>query len=249
MNQKINCVIIDDDQYAIDIICDYIKEIPKLCLTKSYTSSIKALSDLSTGMRPEIVFIDFDMPDLNGMQLARQLEGIVDHIIFTTSHAEHAIAAFDVGAKHYLLKPFDLGKFVEVVMKVTSRNKQSSSTTRHHVPYYYLRPGPRGELIRLLKKDIIYIQAAGNYIHLISTDKKHTTYMTMKEMERDFSIEEGFHRVHRSYIVNTAHINKIDGNSIRLDTHSVTMSGEFKIDFLKHLKDHTLTSDRITVDL
>jgi two-component system LytT family response regulator len=248
MNQRINCVIIDDDQYAIDIISDYIEEIPNLYLQKSYTSSLQALTALSTGIRPDLVFMDIDMPGLTGIQLARQLEGKIDHIIFTTSHSEHAIAAFDVGAKHYLLKPFDLGRFVEVVMKVTAKNNVSASTTVSPVLDYYLRPGPRGEFLRLLKKDIYYIQAAGNYIHVFSNNKRHTTYMTMKEMEKDFPTGDGFYRVNRSYIINTAHVTKVNGNSIYVNTHPITMSGEFKTDFLKYLKDHTLTSNRIIVD-
>jgi DNA-binding LytR/AlgR family response regulator len=248
MNQRINCVIIDDDQYAIDIISDYIEEIPNLYLQKSYTSSLQALTALSIDKKPDLVFMDIDMPGLTGIQLARQLEGKIDHIIFTTSHSEHAIAAFDVGAKHYLLKPFNLARFVEIVMKVTAKNKVSALTTGSPAPDYYLRPGPRGEFLRLLKKDISHIQAAGNYIHLYSNNKRHTTYMTMKEMERDFPVQEGFHRVHRSYIINTAHVTKVNGNSVYINTHPVTMSGEFKTDFLKYLKDHTLTSNRTIVD-
>jgi two-component system LytT family response regulator len=248
MTSTINCVVIDDDQFAIDIISDYIAEIPRLHLQKSFTSSVRALSELATGIRPEILFMDIDMPDISGLQLAGQLEDRADHIIFTTSHPEHAIASFDVGAKHYLLKPFELGRFTEVVMKVTSKTGFPSTEPKVYTPYYFLKPGPRGEFIRLLKNQVLYIQAAGNYIHVYEGLNKHSTNLTVKQRELDFPKSQGFHRVHRSYIVNLAFVTRIVGNIVYLGKHPVPMGGGYKAAFLAYLNQHTLLTDRISLE-
>lgn len=248
MTSAINCVVIDDDQFAIDIITDYISEIPLLHLQKSYTSSVRALSELSSGKRPEILFMDIDMPDISGLQLAAQLEDKANHIIFTTSHPEHAVAAFDVGAKHYLLKPFELGRFMEVVMKVTSKMPLPLIEPQTYTPYYFLKPGPRGEFTRLLKDQVLYIQAAGNYIHVYEGIYKHTTYMTVKEIELDFPKSHEFHRVHRSYIVNLAYVTRIIGNMIYLGSHPVPMGGGYKAAFLAYLNKHTRLTERISLE-
>ncbi|MEJ2884631.1 LytR/AlgR family response regulator transcription factor [Pedobacter sp. GR22-6] len=245
MNKKINCVIIDDDRFAIDTLEDYIKHLPKLQLLKTYTNSIEAASELSVMQTSVLIFLDIDMPHYSGLQLAQKLKDRSFQIIFTTAHSGYAVDAFRVRARHYLLKPIGLGEFVDVVTDVIAHTPDWMIEPYQDAEALFLRTGERNKLTRVLKKDIIYIQGAGNYVDVFLEDLRLSTYMTMLEMEALLERDQRFYRIQKSYIINERHIKKIDGNTIYLLGHKVSMSTNYNEKFINYLNASTLRSSRI----
>ncbi|WP_316747596.1 LytTR family DNA-binding domain-containing protein [Pedobacter gandavensis] len=244
MKNQINCVIIDDDQFAIDILRDHILEVPALSLYKSYTNPITALSELLETRNIDLLFLDINMPELSGLQVAESLKHKIKNIVFTTAHSKYAIKAFDVQARHYLLKPIDLNNFIEVVSSIIISSK-TSKLTNIDDESYFIHTGERGKLTRVQKKEIVYIQAAINYVDLFLQNKRYTIYMTMKEMELVFESDPRYFRVHKSYIINRDFVDSITGNIIKLGDYQALMSSPYKNEFMKYLSERTLLSKRL----
>ena len=245
MNKKINCVIVDDDRFAIDTLEDYIKHLPNLQILKTYTNSVKAATELSLMHGRLLVFLDIDMPHYSGLQLAEKLKDKGFQVIFTTAHSDYAIDAFRVRARHYLLKPIGLSEFIDVVTDVIAHTPDWMIEPYENTEALFLRTGERNKLTRVLKKDIIYIQGAGNYVDVFLEDLRLSTYMTMLEMEALLEKDPRFFRVQKSYIINEGHVQKIDGNTIYLLGHTVSMSGNYNGKFIDYLNTCTLKSSRI----
>jgi two-component SAPR family response regulator len=123
MKDKMNCVIVDDDDFAIDVIKDYMDDLPHLHLLKSYTRPLEALSEIPSKVRPDIIFMNVQMPGITGIQLAEALKEGPYHIIFVTGHSEHYMQCLGISAEECLLKPFSSKRFIELVMKITSNFK------------------------------------------------------------------------------------------------------------------------------
>lgn len=246
MTNSINCIVIDDDPYAIELITAYIGELPNLKLKQSYLKPLDALPELMVKSEPTLVFLDIDMPNFSGIQLAEELKNTNCHVIFTTGHSKYAVEAFEVRAKHFLTKPMELSKFVKVVNQVIAEFSESDTSFRETADAYYIRTGERSKLTRVLKRDIIYIQGAINYVDFFLEKKRHTVYMTLKEMAARLNKDSKFYQVHKSYIINADYIDTIVGNTIHLySNHSVTMAGKYRDAFLAYLDQHTLISDRL----
>jgi len=246
MKNPISCIFIDDELTAINILKDFASEMPRLKVHRTFTNPVEALSEISGEPDRKLIFMDIDMPAMTGLRLADNLKNSPHKIIFTTSHAEHAIAAFKVRAKHYLLKPFNIGDFAEVVNAVISEYYDSQSLVRGNQKAFFLRTnGERGKLIKVLKKDIIYLQGSNNHVHIYTPDNDYSVYMTMKEMEELLSGDQYFYRVHKSYMINTQFVREINGHRIDLGKYEVLMTPQYKQAFIDDVSKGILTSKRL----
>ncbi|RQO66599.1 hypothetical protein DBR40_22225 [Pedobacter sp. KBW01] len=239
MKNIINCVIIDDDPFAIKVIANHIAEIPRLQILQTYTNPIKALSEInSLKNKLDLIFLDIDMPGLTGINFAESVRHSFPNIIFTTAFAEYAVKAFDLRAKHYLLKPIDLDIFSQKVYTVLLECFDNPLDEDNDA--FYLRVGERGYRVKVLKEDIIYIQAAGNYLHIFTSETHYTIYYSLQEMVQKLLGNTRFFRVHKSYIINTDYVHSIQGNTIHLQKYDVLMTVPYKADFVRYLEDNTL---------
>ncbi|WP_421943326.1 LytR/AlgR family response regulator transcription factor [Pedobacter sp.] len=237
MKNVITCVIVDDDSFAIKVICDHIEKLPRLKVLKTYQSSLDALAGINA-LGADLVFLDIDMPGLSGLSLASAIRHSTPNIIFTTAFTEYALKAFDLRAKHYLLKPIEFVRFAQEVNTVIKECFDNPLDEDNQA--FYVRNGERGNRVKVLKGDIIYFQGAGNYLHIFTPTEHYTIYYALKDMERKLSQNLNFYRVHKSYIINTDFIKSIQGNTIHLQKYDVLMTAPFKEDFIRYLEDNTL---------
>ncbi|NRF41116.1 LytTR family DNA-binding domain-containing protein [Pedobacter foliorum] len=244
MKNILNCVIIDDDPDAIEVLRDYIAEFPGLKLVQMYTNPAIALANVIAD-QADLFFLDIDMPGISGIQIAERLKEREGTIVFTTAHAEYAVKSYDLMVKYYLLKPIDFGKFASVVSDVISLNYIKPDSSDVSDDAIYVRTGERGKVTKVLKSDILYIQAAGNYVQLLLQDKNHTTYMTLSEMADELGDDSRFYRVHKSYIINEDYVERVIGNIIDLGKYQVPMSSQYKNSFRSYLEQKTLVSKRL----
>jgi two-component system, LytTR family, response regulator LytT len=237
----IKCLAIDDEPLALKQIGTYIKKTPFLELAALRNSGFDALEYLSSN-KVDLILVDINMPDLNGMDLVKSLKER-PYIIFTTAYAEYAIEGFKVDAIDYLLKPIGYKDFLKAVNKVKnlvdlkSLQPADVKTTSDH-----LFVKSEYKLMRIELSDIKYIESMHEYvrIHTIS-DKPVMTLVSMKSIEEQLPSDR-FMRVHRSFIVNLDRIKVIERNRIVFDNSVyIPVGDQYKEVFQKFIEKHFLT--------
>ena len=214
---SISCIVIDDEPLAVRQMESYIARIPFLNRIASFSSAVEARQWLDAGNSTELIFVDVNMPEMNGVDFVRGMDEHRPLIIFTTAYSEYAVEGFKLDAVDYLLKPFSFSAFERSAHKAQSviellRLRDSddrsalpvseqSSTERECIS---IRADHKTTLLRY--SNIIYLESAGEYVRLHLADgTKLVTLFRLKNMESALPSDR-FIRVHRSFIVNTDHI-------------------------------------------
>jgi len=242
MKNILKCIIIDDEQHAIDLLSDYISELPSLYLYKSYTNPILALDEIKVEDEIDIIWLDIDMPSMSGLELAKALRQKTRKLVFTTAHTQYAVEAFEVRADHYLLKPIKLSRFVGLVIEIVEK-LQKEITTKSD--FFYIKGDEKGKLIRVDLNDIIMVEGLKNYIVIYTKNEKLTTYLTMIEAEQALLEDGRFMRIHKSFIINIDEIKKITGNTVYLTNDvEIVLGVSYKDKFNEYINDNTLKTGR-----
>jgi two-component system LytT family response regulator len=228
---QIRCIAIDDEPLALKQIGAYIEKTPFLSLTALCNSAIDAL-EIITSDKTDLIFVDINMPDLNGMDFVKSLKE-KPGIIFTTAYSEYALEGFRVDAIDYLLKPISYNDFLRAVNKAKlllvspeQRNAVAKASSDH------LFVKSEYKIMRIELSDIKYIESMHEYIriHLVN-DKPVMTLISMKTIEEQLP-ENRFMRVHRSYIVNKEKIKVVERNRIIFDNNVyIPVSDQYKAAF------------------
>ena len=244
----IKAILVDDELHGLEtlsiLLADYCPEV--MVLDKC--SSAKKALEVIENTQPDLVFLDIEMPVMNGFELLEQFPEVPFSVVFTTSYDQYAIKAIRFSALDYLLKPVDPKELIAAVHKV---NKQKSPPTNeqlkmlldqlHHKEGKFSKIAvPTSEGFELIPADeIIRCEADDNYTHLFLKNKKRVTASrTLKEIEEQFSEFTNFLRVHHSYLVNLNEVVKYvrgDGGYLHMsDGASVNVSRSRKDTLLKH---------------
>ncbi len=203
---NLSCLVIDDQSHVIELITLYVERTEGLSLIGAETDPIVALRRLqSAEIRPDIVFLDIDMPGLKGTTLAGMIKDLTG-IIFMTAHRQYGPEAFEVHAIDYLLKPVSYPRFLESIDKAR-QVLSNHPKTRADFPYFFAPESDRN-LVKIEKANVIYIEGSRNYLWIHQTNQKQLSRASMQQMEAHLS-QPDFFRIHRSYIINTAQIREI----------------------------------------
>jgi len=203
-------IAIDDEPVALEVIRAHAAKVPFLELKAEFTDAFKALDYLQKN-QIDLLFLDIKMPDISGLEFLRSLNK-KPLVIFTTAYSEHAVTSFELDAVDYLLKPFSLARFVKACTKANElyqfRNNHQSQD------YIFIKTGY--EQVKVRFDDIFYIEAEGNYVNVVSKNGKYLTRMTFTEMDSLLPSSK-FVRLHRSYIVSLAAIDKIERHQVLIN--------------------------------
>lgn len=209
----LTCYVVDDEAHAIDTLVSYIEKAPGLELIGSSTNPLEALDRIGNTVHPDITFLDVDMPQLSGLDLAGLIN---DHtaIIFTTAFPDYALGAFEKNASDYLLKPISFDRFLNSVKKVSALIQPVVNTqTDDHI---FIKSNTKGKVVRVNFQDISYVESIKNYVIIYTDTEKLVTYLTMKELETALPADQ-FYRVHKSFIINVQRIKTVNGSNIHLN--------------------------------
>ncbi len=202
-------IAIDDEPIALEIIRSHASKVPYLDLKAEFTDAFKALEYLQKE-NIDLIFLDIKMPDISGIEFFNSLSK-KPLLIFTTAYTEHAVTSFEMDAVDYLLKPFSLSRFIKGCNKAFELyNYRNSAETSDHI---YIKTGY--EQLKVLYDDILYLEAAGNYVTFVTKDKPLLSRSTFIEAINLLPADK-FVRIHRSFVVA---INKID----KVERHQVTI--------------------------
>ena len=240
MNSDLTCIIVDDEPLAVKLMESFVAKTPDLKLLGSFTDSVEAINAVKE-QNPNILFLDIQMPDLNGMELAHMIPEET-RVIFTTAFKEYAFESYEVKALDFLLKPIRYNKFIAAVDKakewfgrtVTAplTEPKEEGTPQHR----FLKVD--GEYRQIAISNILYVCGMKDYVMFYLTDERKPliTHLTMKAVE-EMLPQEQFMRVHRSYIVALNKIRKVDRNDcIYIGEEIIHVTEAFLPQFQNYLK-------------
>ena len=237
---RIRCIVVDDEPLAVEILASFIRKTPSLELAGSFTDPVLALSAIGE-MKPDLVFLDIQMPDLNGLELSKLVpEGT--RVVFTTAFRQYALESYEVEALDYLLKPIRYNKFLESVSKAEKwmEARQASGRTEKNRRSAFIKTD--GEYRNIDFDQILYVEGMKDYvlIRLESETEPIVTHMTMKAIEEKLP-SDMFMRVHRSYVVALNKITAIDScGDILIGSISVPVSDSYRKDIERYVKENLL---------
>lgn len=228
--ETFSCIIIDDDPLSLALLARCVDKLSSLRLIRSYTDPILALKEINELKKPvDFLFLDVEMPGLNGLELACKIADKTINIILVSAHLLYSIEGYNINAKHFLYKPFDVDK-VETIINGIINNMAREK------PYIMVRFGSKMQIQKIDVDTIIAVEGNGNYINILTINGTLVSYYKLSKMENDLRAFLFMIRIHKSYIVSTKHIEKIDGFSILLKNNMEINVGEsYRSDFKKSI--------------
>lgn len=211
----IKTMIVDDEPLAVEILETYTRQITQLSLVASCDNAVEAHEKIILE-KPDLVFLDIQMPQMSGISLVKSLE-YPPMIIFTTAFPEFAVEGFELDAVDYLLKPISFERFLRAVGKVMSKNSQLTALNAEGSDpsreFIFVKSDKK--LIKLSYEEILFIEGLKDYVILYTDQSRIVTLQTMKTLEEKLP-ESVFLRVHRSFIVNLNKIHSIHSDDIEM---------------------------------
>ena len=245
--KELRCMVVDDEPLAVKMLENFISKTSFLELEASFTDPVAALEAIRA-QRPQLVFLDIQMPDLNGMELSRMIpEGT--RIIFTTAFKDYAFDSYEVSALDFLLKPIRYQKFLEAAEKarqwfalVEGAEAAEAAAGGNSGQQDSIFVKSEGQLRKVAFTDIKYVEGMKDYVllHLCSEKRPLVTHITMKAVE-ELLPAGAFMRVHRSYIVALDKIDSVSGtNDISIGDTFIHVSDAYRAAFEAYLSQRML---------
>jgi two-component system LytT family response regulator len=227
---NLSCIIVDDEPNAVNLLEILIHQNTKWQLLGKCYDALEAISFLKEN-KPNLIFLDINMPQLTGMELASLLSKDTK-IVFTTAYSEYAAESYTFQTIDYLLKPITLKRFLTAMQKIEEyfNNYDGNDKPVHPVDkaYFFVKSGKVFK--KILLEDIQYFEGEKEYVRLVTTTEQILIYRRLKDIEDQ--LELPFVRVHNSYIVNTKQLNKIQDNHIFIAAKQIPISEKFKDKFM-----------------
>ena len=234
----LNCIIIDDEPLAAQLLASYAERTPVINLVGTYNSAVAAIKDIKE-KKIDLLFLDIQMPDLSGLEFATLIPKTTK-IVFTTAFSQYAVDGYKVGALDYLLKPISYEDFIRVVDKAEKIfTEQERQVVYDRDRFIYVKS--EYKLLQIRLDDILFIEGLKDYvkIYLEGNQKYVMSLMNMKKMEENLPKPE-FMRPHRSYIVHMTKVKLVDRFRIVFGSNYIPISDSYKEEVQRYLDLHTL---------
>lgn len=226
---KFNCLIVDDEPIAQEILEKYISQIDVLNLVGKCGNAFEALNALHK--EPiDILFLDIKMPSLSGLDMLKTIQN-PPHVILTTAFSEFGVESYEYGITDYLLKPISFERFLKAVNKILMPQNMPLVTTQTEAkaeePTFIFFKADK-KIHKFYFKDILFIEGSGNYVKIHTQNEKPLMVLDKLTELQDKLPKKQFIRVHKSFIVNVLHIQKIEGNMLNIYNKTIPISSTFK---------------------
>lgn len=230
---KFNCIIVDDEPLAQDVIERYINNINELTLLKKCSNALEAFEVLHT--EPvDLMFLDISMPVISGIDFLRSLRK-APAVIITTAYPDYAVQGYELDVMDYLVKPISMERFMKAVNKVIERYTAPVAPAQKptvRVDYMFVKSDQK--LIKIKFVDIEYIEGMKDYVKIFTRERMIVTLHTMKFFEANLPGNE-FARIHKSYIINLDSIKSIAGNEVELQKQKLPIGSSYKENLLSRI--------------
>ena len=234
MTSAFQCAIIEDEPLAQNVLKKYIEDHPALELAAICNNAEEAQRFLLRH-KIELLFLDINLPKLSGISFLKTLP---DHplVIFTTAYPEYAVEGFELDAVDYLLKPFSFERFLKAANKAVQQlNKKGIADAPPS--FIFLKADKKVHKVNL--DDILYIEAAGDYVKVITEQGQYIVNDTLKSLQDELSPVQ-FIRVHKSYIISRSKIKFFEGNYVKVGNADIPIGNSYKEEIFTRLKEKNI---------
>lgn len=215
-----NCLVVDDEPLARQIVETYIRQTADLRLAKSCAHAFEAFEAL-TAYPVDLMFLDIQLPSLTGIDFIRHLKQ-PPALIFTTAYSDYAVESYELEAVDYLLKPITYERFRQSIDKFFKRMATRSAPAPS---YSYFKVD--GQLVKLQHVDILYAQSIKDYILLKTVRRSFIVHMTMKGLS-ELLPDSQFRRIHRSFLVNLSHLTKVGRQDVQIGDMIIPIGDSYR---------------------
>ena len=224
---RISCIIVDDEPSSQRVLKYFIDETTVLDLKAICSNTAEAFKFLQLNNTIDLLFLDINMPKQTGLDFYKSLKSPPE-VIFTTAYSQYAVDGFEVNAIDYLLKPIAYERFLMAINKVI-KNKMTTDND-------FLILKENKVLHKVFYTDIQYIEAFGDYVKVHTIEKTIVTHSTFSKFMS--SLPDNFLRIHKSFCINLNKMNRLSGNQITIDTHTIPIGQTYRDSVLKVLNLH-----------
>jgi DNA-binding LytR/AlgR family response regulator len=232
---KIRSLIIDDEPLAQRVIERYAEKVPFIEIVCKCNNAIEAIEILHN-QKIDVIFLDINMPRLTGMEFLKSLKS-PPLVIITTAYAEYAVEGFDMNVVDYLMKPFSFERFLKAIQKTEDMLDKSESlplkiqeTENAGEDFIFIKSSRKTYKIHL--KEILYIEALGDYVKIHLQDKMIVSYQSLKNIENLLPPRQ-FPRIHKSFIISLSKTEVIEGNQVKIRDKMIPIGTNYKSEFEK----------------
>ncbi len=234
---KIKCIIIDDEPLAAEVIENYLKEFSNVEHVGSFTNPLEALELIESG-EIEAVFIDINMPKMNGLEFIRSIEAKPSFVI-TTAYREYAVESYDLDVLDYLVKPIPFNRFLKSINKLSLKFNADRSMENAHdsaeKSFIFLKVDKK--LVRIKYNDIHFIESLKDYIKVFTSEGDFLAHKSLTSITEELP-KSKFLRIHRSFTVSLDKIDALEGNSVLLKGKRIPIGRKY----VNHAKDVILNA-------
>ncbi|GAO45623.1 LytR/AlgR family response regulator transcription factor [Flavihumibacter petaseus] len=215
--QKFNCLIVEDEPLAAEVLQDYISQVPFLTLKATCTDAIYAL-DILQQQKIDCIFLDIHLPKLKGLDFIKTLKH-PPHVIITTAYQEYALDGYELDVVDYLMKPISFSRFLMAVNKLQQIN---SVAERQHILFNVNK-----KKIRVYLDEILYIESLKEYIKVTTTDKVVHTKFQIGQIEEMLTMNN-FLRIHRSFLVARNRVDAFSATEVEIGSYVLPIGRSYK---------------------
>ena len=233
---KIKCIIIDDEPLGAEVIETHLKEFPNMELKESFTNPLEALSIIESG-EIDVVFIDINMPKMNGLDFIRSIEQS-PYFIITTAYREYAVESFDLDVLDYLVKPIPFTRFLKSINKLSQKfiiDKSEDVQQTTEKSFIFLKVDKK--LIKIKFEDIFFIESLKDYIKVFTKSGEYLAHKSLSGITEELPKTQ-FLRLHRSFTVALDKIQALEGNSVLVTNKRIPIGRKY----INHAKDVILNT-------
>lgn len=227
-----NTIIIDDEKPAVKVLTDFVQKVPFLQLKLATTDAFEGLQILnSTDI--DLLFLDVEMPDINGLELLKSLKK-KPNVIFTTAYEKYALRGYELDVLDYLVKPIRFERFLKAVNKANHLHQLSKeNTNKENDDYLLIKVEYKNVKIQL--SDITYIEGLKDYVKIYTKTTMFMTRMNLKAISSKLP-DDQFIRVHRSYVVSQAKITSFQKGQVFLEKTAIPVGITYQDELQQRLK-------------
>ena len=234
---KLNCVIVEDEPLARNLMVEYVRKVPSLNLIEACSSPLAAIEVLRTNS-VDILFLDVQMPELTGISLLKVLKKR-PLVVLTTAYSEYALEGYELDVVDYLLKPITFERFLKAVDKVSQRLEGKQPTTVekgiHDAGNQFMFVKDGTKLVKVQLSDILYIEGLKDYVTIHTKQQKITSLQRMKVLEEQLPSDQ-FIRIHNSYIVSLKGIEVVHKGEVQVGGNLLPIGETFKKSFREFIE-------------
>lgn len=228
---NINCIIVDDEPIARDILKTYIEQVPYLTLVASCEGAFEAMQVLKT-KDIDLIILDINMPRLTGFEMLRSLKKY-PAVVIISAYPEYALEGFELSVTDYLLKPFSFPRFVQATEKVVNKTNETPAAARDEELFLMVKSDKK--LTKVFFDEISYIEACGNYIFIYTGQERVMSKQTLSQFEAQLPASK-FSRIHKSYIASLKAIKYLEGNEVSIADKKLPVGKVYRESLLGKLK-------------